>query len=74
MTSEDIYRYNTRPALKALQLQAEEHLSEFAPLEGSARVRSTRREAFAPDDDKEYRAKGAVRGLELMDTDDEHEI
>ena len=34
MDSEDTYHYKSRPALEVLKLQAEEHLAEFAPLEG----------------------------------------
>lgn len=76
MTSEEIYRYKTRPtsnALKALQLQAEEHWSEFAPVEGSPRARSARRKAFASDN-KEYKAKRAIRGLEPVFEADEEEF
>lgn len=76
MTSEEIYRYKTRPtsnALKALQLQAEEHWSEFALVEGSPPVRSTRRRAQNPDN-KEYKSKRTIRDLEPMFEADEDEF
>ena len=69
MDSEDISRYKTRPALEALKLQAEEHLVEFAPLEGDRPVRPAR----CPDQ-IEYKSKGPVRELELMFEADEDEI
>lgn len=75
MDSEDIYRYKTRPALEALKLHAEEHLAEFAPLEGDRPVRPARRDAYVPDQDQtEYKSKGLVRSLELGLKADEDEI
>ena len=65
MDSEDIYRYRNRPALEALKLQAEEHLAEFAPLEGDQPVRQARCSAISPDK-IEYKSKGPVRELKLM--------
>ena len=73
MTLEDTYHYKTWPALEALKLQAEEHLSEFAPLEGDRPVRPVRRNALGSDQ-IEYRSKGPVRDLELMFEADEKEI
>ncbi|MHC4104105.1 MAG: hypothetical protein ACYSR9_04135 [Planctomycetota bacterium] len=73
MDSEDIYRYKSRPALEALKLQAEEHLTEFAPLEGDQPVRLARRSTVGPDQ-IEYKSKGPVRELELMFEADEDEI
>ena len=73
MDSEDTYHYKTRPALEALQLQAEEHLAEFAPLEGDRPVRPTRCRAVGPDK-IEYKSKGPVRELKLMFEADEDEI
>ncbi len=73
MDSEDTYHYKSRPALEALKLQAEEHLAEFAPLEGDQPVRPVRRSAVALDK-IEYKSKGPVRELELMFEADEDEI
>ena len=73
MDSEDTYRYKSRPALEALQLQAEEHLAKFAPLKGDQPVRLARRSAVGPDK-LEYKSKGPVRELELMFEADEDEI
>lgn len=73
MDSEDIYRYKSRPALEALKLQAEEHLAEFAPLEGDQPVRPARCSAIGPDK-IEYKSKGPVRELGLMNEADEDEI
>ena len=73
MDSEDTYHYKTRPALEALKLQAEEELSELAPLDGGLPVKSARRDAFAPDRD-EYKIKRAGRGLAPMFKADEDEI
>ncbi len=73
MDSEDIYRYKSRPALEALKLQAEEHLAEFAPLEGDRQVWQARCSAAGPDN-IEYKSKGPVRELKLMFEADEDEI
>ena len=73
MTLEDTYRYKTWSASEALKLQAEEHLSEFAPLEGDRPVRPVRRDTLGSDQ-IEYRSKGPVRDLELMFEADEDEI
>ncbi len=73
MDSEDTYHYKSRPALEALKLQAEEHLAEFAPLEGDQPVRQARRNAVGSDQ-TEYKSKGPVRDLKLMFEADEDEI
>jgi len=73
MDSEDTYHYKSRPALEALKLQAEEHLAEFAQLEGDQPVRPARCSAVGPDQ-IEYKSKGPVRELELMFEADEDEI
>ena len=73
MDSEDIYRYKNRPTLEALKLQAEEHLAEFAPLEGDRPVRPAQRSTVVPGQ-IEYKSKGPVRELKLMFEADEDEI
>ena len=73
MDSEDTYHYKSRPALEALKLQAEEHLAEFAPLEGDQPVRPARRSTVGSDK-VEYKSKGPIRELELMFEADEDEI
>jgi len=73
MTLEDTYHYKTRPVLEALKLQAEEHLSEFAPLERDQPVRLARCSAVGPNQ-IEYKSKGPVRDFELMFEADEDEI
>ena len=73
MTSKKMYPDTYHLALKALELQAEEELSERAPLERDLSVRSTPGDAANPDQ-KEYRAKGAIRCLPLTITADEEEI
>ena len=73
MDSEDTYHYKSRPALEALKLQAEEHLAEFAPLEGDQPVRPARCSAVAPDQ-IEYKSKESVRNLGLIFKADQAEI
>ena len=73
MDSEDTYHYKSRPALEALKLQAEEHLTEFAPLEADQPVRPAQRSAVDLNQ-VEYKSKGPVRNLGLMFEADEDEI
>jgi len=73
MTSEKTSPDKYRLTLKALQLQTEGELSEPAPLERGLSARSTRGDASDPDR-KEYRAKGAIRCLDLMGPANEEEI
>jgi len=73
MTSEKTYPDRYRLALKALELRAEEELSELAPLDWELPARPARNNASDPEQ-KEYKGKGAIRGLELMGADDEDEM
>ena len=73
MSSEEFYPNKSRPALKAMQFQAEESIPQFGPLDKKMSVRLHKREAFTPDQ-REYKAKGALRNLRAMLGADEDEI
>ena len=73
MTSKKIYPVKYHLVLEALELQAEEELSELAPLERDLSARSILGDVSDPEQ-REYRAKGALRSLELMGRADEKEI
>lgn len=73
MTSQKTYPDRYRLALKALELRAEEELSELAPLDWDLSARPTRNNASDPEQ-KQYRAKSSIRSLELMGADDEDEM
>ena len=72
MTSEKTYIQRNRPDLAALELRADKS-SEVASIDRNWPVRPARHSASDPER-KQYRAKGALRALELMGMADEEEI